>query len=456
MLTRLYLKSLLLIIATVLFLGLLGSQIALYSFIHQEAETKEHIANHISDLESNIGYRGLIHNFKNAVLRKDRPDYVEAALENANNVVATISQIEREAEKIGVDLSAHNLNSVLATVITYRLHLDTVVKGHARGLSISEIDRLVKVDDGPAVTQLKAFRAAVFDAMEMRKAWIVTIIAGIILALALFVTVFVFVTLRRYEAVLSKNRERLERAERLAKEESRTKTKLLKSVSHEMLSPLHVISGFAEILHSDAKSAPTVASDLVATYTQNILLSSASLRNSMENLVQYASVETLKDEASFQSLPVARIVHASTRHYSEALLKKRIHLDVALEDDLNVVGREQWLTTVFRQLFDNAVKFSKPGGTIKVIARSLSQDDVQICIRDSGPGFPPGMAERAFTPFDKLGRETSDTLGVGIGLTLTRSLVEAMGGSVRVEQSGLDEGARVCISLRRAKEPADA
>ena len=103
-------------------------------------------------------------------------------------------------------------------------------------------------------------------------------------------------------------------------------------------------------------------------------------------------------------------------------------------------------------LLSNAVKFDREEGTVTVSC-DASEERVILRVADTGPGIPPERLERVFTPFDRLGAETIGGAGTGLGLTLSKALVEAMEGSITVE-SMLDVGTTFAVELPRAEAPA--
>jgi CheY-like chemotaxis protein len=110
------------------------------------------------------------------------------------------------------------------------------------------------------------------------------------------------------------------------------------------------------------------------------------------------------------------------------------------------------LKQVMINLLSNAIKYNRSGGSVIVSARPGSEGMVHISVADSGTGLSAGQLEQLFQPFNRLGREHGSEEGTGIGLVVTRQLVELMGGSIGVE-STMDVGTTFWIELEASQEP---
>src|SRR5690606_3952004 len=125
-----------------------------------------------------------------------------------------------------------------------------------------------------------------------------------------------------------------------------------------------------------------------------------------------------------------------------------------VDEQLFVRADRQRFVQVLLNLLSNAVKYNRSQGTVSVLCEATEGDDVvRIGIRDTGPGIPAEKVERLFIPFDRLGAEQSQEEGTGLGLALSKRLVEAMDGALEVE-SEVGEGSTFWVELPRAEEPA--
>ena len=145
----------------ILIIGILAINTVSAVYIRIQTERMEVVGELVQNLERNIGYRGLIHHFKNAVIRPDQPDYIDQAIE--------IGELISETAELGLPDGLGTLVETRAMIETYIANTYLVADGHSRGLSIAEIDQIVKVDDLPAEGELNSFRNAVHNVLNDRK-----------------------------------------------------------------------------------------------------------------------------------------------------------------------------------------------------------------------------------------------------------------------------------------------
>ncbi|MFA8385950.1 MAG: sensor histidine kinase [Pelagibaca sp.] len=246
-----------------------------------------------------------------------------------------------------------------------------------------------------------------------------------------------------------RNAALLQEAQREAQRSSDSKSALMRSVSHEMLTPLHAISGFAEFLNADAKSGRTVDQATLDTYSDQIMRSSNALLLIIENIFDFANWKDDGNLTDTSHVSITDGLNPVVTRFTAELSSKKLELDTRIDPDLRVQANPVWLASIFKQLLDNAIKFSPVGGTIGIQALPVGEDQVEIVFRDSGPGFPEGTAEEAFVAFERLGHETGTTSGVGVGLSLAQKFAEAMGGRISIDET-LRSGAKVSLVLPRS------
>jgi CheY-like chemotaxis protein/two-component sensor histidine kinase len=130
--------------------------------------------------------------------------------------------------------------------------------------------------------------------------------------------------------------------------------------------------------------------------------------------------------------------------------------DIEVTADLNggpqyAVADKQRLSQVLLNLLSNAIKYNHTGGSVRVLAVPAQDETVRIEVVDTGSGIPAESLDRLFTPFERLGAEQKQIEGTGLGLTLTKGLVEAMGGRLGVE-STVGQGSTFWVELTAAKD----
>lgn len=223
------------------------------------------------------------------------------------------------------------------------------------------------------------------------------------------------------------------------KEMERTKDELLATASHEMLTPLTAISGFAELLLEEGGLAEP-ARRHVTTISREA--------ERMQELVQtFLDVKRLKTDQAridYEQLALRELLEQSAALGAEC--SDRHALTIDCPDQLVVLGNRRELTQVFRQLIGNACRFSPAGGTVQVQAGPAGAT-VQILIIDQGIGIPAEEQERIFEPFHRLDiGDRRRVRGIGLGLAMVREIITLHGGSVRVE-SAAGQGSRFVVTL---------
>ena len=233
-------------------------------------------------------------------------------------------------------------------------------------------------------------------------------------------------------------RKRAEEQIILAKEEAErannAKSELLSSMSHELRTPLNAILGFTQLLNTDPDH-PLTEKQLDAT--EQVLKSGDHLLNLINEVLDLAAIESGKvplDVEAQDPTPVIESCTAIARNLAEQ--KGLAFYDRTAGWTLPEINIDE---TRFRQvllnLLSNAVKYNRDGGTVTLAVEEAEGGGVRFSVIDSGIGIPEDKHDQIFSPFSRLGLENSDITGSGIGLTITRELVEAMGGSIGFESA---------------------
>lgn len=246
-----------------------------------------------------------------------------------------------------------------------------------------------------------------------------------------------------------------ERARRRAEAANQAKNLFLSRVSHELRTPLNAVLGFTELLLLDRDRSESDRQALGQINT-----SGTYLLRLVEDLLDISRIESGHLSLSTEPVDLGDVISAAQSMVSSAGLDSEVTIRVDIDDGLPLVMADlQRLRQVVVNLLSNACKYNLAGGSVYLSA-SREGRWVRLQVRDTGVGIPPELLSRVFEPFDRLGREHSDVEGSGIGLTLTRSLVDLMGGQIQVE-SQVDQGTTVTVSLvaagsASARESEDA
>jgi PAS domain S-box-containing protein len=218
----------------------------------------------------------------------------------------------------------------------------------------------------------------------------------------------------------------------VAEKANLAKSEFLSSMSHELRSPLNAILGFAQLMDSEIP-APTLAQK--ASLDQ-ILHAGWYLLDLVNEILDLAVIESGKLSLSPEPVLLAEILfdcHAMIQPQAE---KRGIKLVFPKKDlPVFVQADRVRLKQVLVNLLSNAIKYNILGGTVAVTCATVTPGRTRVSVRDTGHGLAPDMLRQLFQPFNRLGQENSAEDGTGIGLVMSKLLVELMGGSIGVESS---------------------
>ena len=237
---------------------------------------------------------------------------------------------------------------------------------------------------------------------------------------------------RRHRHAL--RRHRWERLERIRKD-------FVANVSHELRTPLAAVTGYAETLLEGALDDHENGRKFV-----EIILSKArQLNNIVADLLVLSTLESGKPPAP-EPISLRESIESALRTVEPVAKTRGVRLVCGPFDDLNVLGHEIRLEQVFVNLLDNAIKFNRPDGEVRVeVARA--PESALVSVRDTGLGIPSRDLPRIFERFYRVDKARSRaTGGTGLGLAIVKHAVEQMGGSVSVE-SRLGQGSVFTIAL---------
>ena len=248
------------------------------------------------------------------------------------------------------------------------------------------------------------------------------------------------------------DRRRAEEADRHAREvaeaASRAKSEFLSRMSHELRTPLNAILGFGQLIELDADTPGLRESG------DQILKAGRHLLALIDEVLDITRIEPGRLHMSTEPVCVDEVVREIIDLVAPLAMPGKIKLsvDASSGPDRYAYADRQRLKQVLLNLVANAVKYNRTGGAVNVGCESVGPGRLRILVRDTGPGIAADKLPRLFTPFDRLGAEQRGVEGTGLGLSLSRRLAEAMGGSIGVD-STVDVGTVFWVELADAESP---
>jgi PAS domain S-box-containing protein len=254
---------------------------------------------------------------------------------------------------------------------------------------------------------------------------------------------------KRLDQALQDQNVELERAKIAAEKANLAKSDFLSSMSHELRTPLSAILGFAQLMESD--SPPATPSQKARI--DEILHAGWYLLKLINEILDLAQIESGKLSLSPEPTALAEVIFECQAMIEPQGQKRGIKMTFPQFAIPCFVGADRTrLKQVIINLLSNAIKYNQPGGTVVVDCTTSSPERTRISVRDTGAGLPPEKLTQLFQPFNRLGQESSAEEGTGIGLVMSKRLVELMGGAIGVE-STVGVGSVFWFELNSAAEP---
>jgi PAS domain S-box-containing protein len=253
---------------------------------------------------------------------------------------------------------------------------------------------------------------------------------------------------------MKKIQKELELSKIAAENANRAKSEFLANMSHELRTPLNHIMGFSELVLDPAFG---VLNEIQKEYISDIHNSSSHLLALINDILDLSKVEAGKMELEASAVAIKRLLSNSLLMVKEKSLKKGIQLHLKMEEGVPeiIVADERKIKQILYNLLSNSIKFTPPGGTIVMGAGVLTSDSddpgqsrLKIWVTDSGVGIAKENLHRIFDYFEQIENSTTKRHeGTGIGLTLTKRLVELHGGRIQAESDGEGKGSTFFFTL---------
>ncbi|HLZ75309.1 MHYT domain-containing protein [Phenylobacterium sp.] len=259
---------------------------------------------------------------------------------------------------------------------------------------------------------------------------------------------------RRFEARAAREAERLrdlntalaEQTERLtsalaevddarrAEAATKARTELLSSMSHELRTPLNAVLGFAQVMRLNQAREPLTPRQQDAV--DRIISNADDLLALIVAMLDLARLDRGEGSFSRGGLDVADLLADLTDEFIPAADQAQVSLKLEMDAAVPCVAfaDRTRLRQALSSIISNAIKYNRPGGDVRIVARAR-QGQIEVAVRDTGDGIPAALLPRLFDAFDRLGREGGSILGGGIGLAVSKRVIEAMEGELWVESA---------------------
>jgi len=211
---------------------------------------------------------------------------------------------------------------------------------------------------------------------------------------------------------------------------NRAKSEFLSNMSHELRTPMNAILGFAQLLRSEP-AAPLNADQSV--FVEQILKAGRHLLALINEVLDLARIEAGKFVLSVEPVPLDSVISDCLSLVQNMARETNVSIDAPATGGIYVSADHIRLKQVLLNLLNNAVKYNRPRGSVRVSVEARESNRVRIGVSDTGFGIPETMRDEVFRPFQRLVANSPGIEGTGIGLALSKNLVVAMGGEIGFE-----------------------
>lgn len=238
----------------------------------------------------------------------------------------------------------------------------------------------------------------------------------------------------------------LKQAQEVAESANKAKSEFLSSMSHELRTPLNAILGFGQLLRNDGKNPLSEAQQRAV---KHILNSGGHLLTLIDEVLDLAKIEAGQERMSIENTDISDVIESCLSLVQSTAEEYNIQIIDNLDSDCSMVSADYTrMKQVIVNLLTNAIKYNNENGSVTLGTECIG-DKIRVTVSDTGPGIAADQHEELFMPFARLGAETTEIEGTGIGLTICKRLIELMDGTIGVE-STIGKGSTFWIELPAA------
>jgi PAS domain S-box-containing protein len=257
----------------------------------------------------------------------------------------------------------------------------------------------------------------------------------------------------KLEERIKERTQELWESKNLAEKSNKAKSEFLSRMSHELRTPMNAILGFAQLMKESKKDPlPKLHQNRVS----QILNAGSHLLELINEVLDLARIESGKITVSLEPICLAELIeevltvaHPLSENFDIKLIDQ-----ITKNKDVYVLADKTRLKQVFLNLISNGIKYNRKGGSVTLSLNHKDNAGLRIDIVDTGMGIPEEKLSSLFEPFDRLGAEETDIEGTGIGMAISKKLIEVMNGSIGVESTP-GEGSTFFVSLPTCPKQLD-
>jgi len=229
----------------------------------------------------------------------------------------------------------------------------------------------------------------------------------------------------KLEEIVNERTEELIQAKDKAEQANEAKTLFLSHMSHELRTPLNAIIGFSQLLSLEELN------DQQQDSVNEVLLAGNLLLNLINDLLDLSNIESGNIKTHATTVPIANIINTSVKLIQPLAIENNIEIEI-IDDNLQefVYVDEFKFRQILINLLSNAIKYNHTGGNVRISTEHTQDNMLKISIRDTGIGISEEKQNLVFEKFNRLGNEKTTIQGSGIGLSLSKILIQLMGGDI--------------------------
>jgi two-component system cell cycle sensor histidine kinase PleC len=249
------------------------------------------------------------------------------------------------------------------------------------------------------------------------------------------------------DAVLRQRAREAEHAARIETElAGKVKSEFIANMSHELRTPLNTVIGFAKLISEYQQRQ--LSGDQIIEYADLIRDAATHLLAVINDILDISKMQSGKYTLDAREVELTRLLQGSLAHFGRNATDLGVALSQRFDPEIPTVrGDPDKLRQVFGNLISNAIKFTPPGGSVEVAARTLPDGGAAISVRDTGVGMTADEIKIALTPFAQVDASHSRWReGAGLGLPIAKALVQLHGGKLEI-RSAKSLGTEVTVSL---------